>query len=267
MADRSDPRASTTYRVALVLLSFSADDTWLGVSEIARRLSLSKAVVHRILQTLTDTGLVRYDEQTRRYALGPAALGLGRIGAARNELLQAGQPAIAHLSQLTGETATLAARVGHGRVYVGQVESSQHIRIAIQIGEHQSLTNGASGLSILAFMPEDVVELVLSVPLPQFTPRTVVDPAAIRARLAEIRDRGWSMTASERVPHSASIAAPVFDAARNPVGSLSVAYLDSRFHDEDVPVVAQLVLGAAAWASRRLADLGGDAASDDAPRP
>jgi len=250
-----DRKASTTLRVAHVLLALAEDEAWLGVSELARRLSLSKAVVHRILQTLIETGLVRYDAGTHRYALGPAALALGRAGTRRSELLAAGHPVIAHLSQLTGETTTLAARAGHGRVYVGQVESSQHIRIAIRIGEHQTLTNGASGLSILAFLSQADIELALSVPVPQFTPRTVVDPDAIRARLAVIRERGWAMTASERVPHSSSIAAPIFDAAGDAVGSLSVAYLDSRFHDEDVPEVARLVLASARQASERLAHL------------
>jgi DNA-binding IclR family transcriptional regulator len=255
--DVQDPRTSTTQRVAHVLLALGGDEPWLGVTELARRLDLSKAVVHRILQSLLDTGLVRYDESGRRYALGPAAVSLGRTAGRRTEIAEAAAPLLAHLSQLTGETTTLAARVGHGRVYVDQVESSQHIRIAIRIGEHQALTNGASGLSILAFLPEADVDLALSVPVPQFTVRTVVDPAAIRERLAEIRERGWASTSSERVPHSSSIAAPVLDAAGDPVGSLSVAYLDARFPDEDVPEVARLVTDAAQRASERLAQIQG----------
>ncbi len=255
MGNVQDQKASTTLRVAQVLLAFAEDTTWLGVTEIAHRLSLSKAVVHRILQTLVETGLLRYDAQPRRYALGPSAVALGRAGMQRSELLEAAGPAIAHLSRVTGETTTLAARVGHGRVYVGQVESSRHIRIAIRIGEHQALTNGASGLSILAFMPQADVDLALSTPVPQFTPRTLTAPEAIRERLAVIRERGWAMTESERVPHSSSIAAPISDASGGVVGSLSVAYLDSRFHDEDVPAVAELVLASARQASEQLVRL------------
>jgi DNA-binding IclR family transcriptional regulator len=253
--DVQDTRSSTTQRVAQVLLALGGEEPWLGVTDLARRLDLGKAVVHRILQQLLDTGLVRYDESGRRYALGPAAVSLGRTAGRRTEIVAAAAPVLAHLSQVTGETTTLAARVGHGRVYVDQVESSQHIRIAIRIGEHQALTNGASGLSILAFLPPADVDLALAVPVPRFTPRTVVDPAAIRERLALIRERGWASTSSERVPHSSSIAAPVLDGAGEAVGSLSVAYLDSRFPDEDVPEVAHLVTDAARRASDRLRSL------------
>ena len=49
----------------------------LGVTEIAQRLGLSKAVVHRILASFRAKGFVELDESTRRYSLGPKILFLG----------------------------------------------------------------------------------------------------------------------------------------------------------------------------------------------
>ena len=64
-------------RVADVLLLFTdGPDAW-GVSAIARELGLSKAVVHRILQTLVDRRLLVADPATRGYLLGPASAALG----------------------------------------------------------------------------------------------------------------------------------------------------------------------------------------------
>ena len=48
----------TAARVADVLLLFTRGPAALGVSEIARQLGLSKAVVHRILQSLASRSLV-----------------------------------------------------------------------------------------------------------------------------------------------------------------------------------------------------------------
>lgn len=246
--------SSGTVRTARVLVALGGHDAPVGVSQLSRELEISKTAVHRILRSLVASGLATADPATRRYELGPAAIGLGRRAAAHSRLVNATAPYLAHLGALTGETTTLAARVGHRRVYVDQVESSRHIRIAIGIGETQSLANGASGLSILAFVSPLDIDLVLSTPLPRFTPRTVVDPAEIRARLETIRQRGWAHTSSERVPHSSSIAAPVFDAVGAPVGSVSVAYLESRFPDQEAAEVAKLVLAAAQGASDRLRD-------------
>ena len=69
---------ATVERAADVLVLFSeSGERTLGVTEIAQRLTLSKAAVHRILASLRTRALVEVDETTRRYSLGPAAFALG----------------------------------------------------------------------------------------------------------------------------------------------------------------------------------------------
>jgi IclR family acetate operon transcriptional repressor len=245
-------KVSTTERVAQVLTVFAGGERWLGVSEIARRLDLGKAVVHRILQTLVDTGLLAYDAQTRLYSLGPTALSLGRNASRDSDLRAAGMPVISHLAAVTGETTTLTALLGHNRYYVGQIESSQPIRITINLGQQVPLTGGASGLSILAFMPEVDIDLALSRPITQYTELTQTDPDEIRERLALIRERGWATSSGERVVLSSSIAAPIFGLSGLPAGSLSVAFLASRIVGHSTDELATLVCESAAAASTSL---------------
>ncbi|MCM6762849.1 IclR family transcriptional regulator [Rathayibacter sp. ZW T2_19] len=251
-----DPaRASTTERVAHVLLALGTGGRRLGVSELSRELGLSKAVVHRILQTLVTCGLVAFDASARRYRLGPAAVALGRAAERDSELREAAMPVIAHLAAVTGETTTLSARVGHRRFYVGQVESSQPIRITITIGEHLGLAVGASGHAILAHLGERDVDLVLSEPVPSVTSRTMVDPVLIRERLALIRERGWAESEGERVRESSSISAPVFDVSGDVVGALSIAFLASRLDTTRKDAFAELVRAASREASESLGRL------------
>ncbi|MFG6444448.1 IclR family transcriptional regulator [Microbacterium sp. P06] len=252
MPTSSENPISTTTRVAQVLLAFGGADGPLGVSEIARTCGLSKAVVHRILQSLVETHLVAYVPTERRYSLGPAAFALGRHAAGGNDLRAAGLPVISHLGRVTGETTTLTERFGHHRQYVAQIVSTNPIRITIRLGETVPLWSGASGLSILAFMDAVDIDYILSTSRSEYTSATVTDAGEIRARLAEIRERGWAHTAGERVRYSSSIAAPVFDLEGVPVGSLSVAYLVDRLGSADHFALAELVTSAAADASERL---------------
>jgi IclR family acetate operon transcriptional repressor len=245
-------KVSTTQRVAQVLTIFAGGDRWLGVSEISRRLDLGKAVVHRILQTLVEAGLLSYSADTRLYCLGPTALSLGRNAARDNDVRTAAMPIISHLAAITGETTTVTAVSGHNRYYVGQVESAQHIRITINVGQQVPMAAGASGLSILAFMSERDIDLALSVPLIRYTDRTVTDPQLIRERLVTIREQGWASSEGERVLHSSSIAAPIFDITGAPAGSLSVAYLASRIIFSSTDELAALVCTAAADATAAL---------------
>ncbi|WP_432532954.1 IclR family transcriptional regulator [Kineococcus arenarius] len=244
-------RPSTSERVARVLLAFADGDRCLGVSEIARRLQLSKAVVHRILQTLVGTGLVSFAAGDHTYRLGPAAHALARHADHHSELRAAAVPVINRLALVTGETTILSARNGYRRIYVHQVESDQPVRITISLGRSYPLTVGANGLAVLARLPDDDVEQALRVPLEKYTERTVTDPAAIRARLIAIRRQGWASSSGERVPMSTSIAAAVLDAHGSPVGSLSVGFLTSRFSDQSFDEMAALVRDAGEEASQR----------------
>jgi IclR family acetate operon transcriptional repressor len=243
---------STTLRVTQVLMAFVDAERPLGVSEIARSCTLSKAVVHRILQTLVESALVDYLPDLRQYTPGPRMIALGRAAARSNLLHKAAMPVISNLAHRTRETATLTERRGHGRHYIGLIESTNPIRITVRLNEDAPLWSGASGLSILAFMPPDDVDFVLREERIPYTRSTVTDEVTIRERLAEIRARGWAHTAGERVQHSSSIAAPIFDSQDTPVGSLSVAFLEDRLLDSEHVDLAKLVTTAAREASARL---------------
>ena len=65
------PGTETAARVADVLLLFAGGPQYLGVSAISRELGLSKAVVHRILQSLVSREMLRTDPGVPGYRLGP----------------------------------------------------------------------------------------------------------------------------------------------------------------------------------------------------
>ncbi|WP_170228458.1 IclR family transcriptional regulator [Nesterenkonia populi] len=250
MEHTSTTSPSVTGRVAQTLLAFNGAGRWQGVSELARELGLSKSVVHRILQQLVQTGLVRYDTTRRAYALGPASVALGMRASAEDDLRAAAMPAISKLAEVTGETTTLSARIGYRRCYVAQIESMQRIRITVSIGEHTPLTVGASGICMLAQLPSEQVNDVLSLPIPSLTPRTPTDPEVLRNRLESIKEQGWATTRSEHVPLSQGIAAPITNADGLPAGSLSIGFLASRLEGQAIDKYAALVVEAAKRASQ-----------------
>ncbi|TFH98700.1 IclR family transcriptional regulator [Micrococcus lylae] len=243
---------STTGRVVRVLLAFSEGKTELGVSEIGRMSGLSKAVAHRILQELCAAHVVEQDRQTRKYRLGSAALALGDAAAASSRLRAEGLPTLAELAEVTGETATLSARVGYRRLYVGQVESSRLIRISVQVGLSLPLTVGASGQAMLAFLPEREIEWVLNRPVPAMSDRTETRPERIRGRLEHVREVGYARTDSERVAEAVSFAAPVFNSYKEVVGAVSVAALASRVEPDREAELGDDVVAASRELSRRL---------------
>lgn len=247
------PAESTTARVSEVLLAFAGAEHPLGVTDIARRTGLSKAVVHRIVQELCNNAWVWQNPKTRKYQPGMSAFALSDAANQSSQFRRYGMELLADLTERTGETSTLSGRIGHRRVYVGQVESSRLVRISVQVGAALPLTVGASGAAILAFLPESEIEAALRVPVPAMSERTMTEPTDIRSRLAETLRRGYAVTEGERVAEAVSIAAPVRNRFGEVIGSISVAALASRMSPEREQALAADVVETADALSAHLA--------------
>ncbi|RGE16304.1 IclR family transcriptional regulator [Leucobacter sp. wl10] len=236
------PADSTTARVAEVLLAFAGSKEPIGITDIARATGLSKAVVHRIVQTLCASGFLWQNHETRKYQVGFAAFSLVDSANQTSKFRRHGMEVLANLAETTGETTTLSGRIGHRRVYVGQVESRQLVRISVEVGAAHPLTIGASGAAILAFLPEDEVEAVLNAPVPAMSATTITEPELLRERLRAVRRDGFARTTGERVRDSTSFAAPVRNRFDEVIGAISVAALTSRLtHERERALAAQAI--------------------------
>lgn len=242
----------TAARVVDVLLLFTDAPSTLGVTRIARELGLSKAVVHRILQTLVTRGMVVFDPASREYRLGPAVSALGARALRDSDLRSAALELMRELRDETQETATLTALVPGGRVYLDQVTGTHEIKMTVELGRRFPLHAGSSGKCMLAFLGEEAREAVLAAPLAALTPNTVTDAEALRAELKVIYDSGYAHSDGERQHDAGSVAAAVFGATGEVIGAISVCGPRYRVTPEFVHEIAPRVISAAERISRRM---------------
>lgn len=237
-------------RVADVLLLFARSDRALGVSQIARSLSLSKAVVHRILQSLTSRSLLQPVPEDSTYILGPAATTLGAKAWSQMDVRALSSPILRQLRDATRETTTLSVLVGHQRIYLDQFESPQEVKMVVDLGPRFPLHSGASSRSILAFLPpaftEEAIRQLSAI-------RPTLDAEAYRADLERVRERGYAVSRNERNTGAASIAAPFFDTGRNVMGSISSSGPVFRYGEEGHEDHVRLVMQAATAITAALA--------------
>lgn len=240
-------------RAVDVLLLFGEPDvTDLGVTEIASRRGLSKAVVHRILSSFRAKGFVEVDEASRRYRLGPAALRLGLAYLDRVDVRELARPELESLVAATDETATLSIRAGWQRIYLDQVTPARDVKMVVQLGQAVPLHAGSSSKAFLAFLPRtEQEEYLSSQPLEALSDLTITDRGALRAELDEIAASGYATSLGERMAGTASTAAPILGHDRSPVAVVSVCGPLERFRDE-IDDVVPLLLAATGRLSARL---------------
>lgn len=224
----------------------------LGVTEIASALAMPKAAVHRVLASLRGRGLVELDPRTHRYSLGVAAMRLGLSYLDGIDVRAMARLELIDLCQTTRETATLSVPLGaRSRIYVDQVLPDREVIMSVTQGEPYPLHAGASSRALLAFQSRAKIDAYLEhAHLEAITPDTVVDVAALRADLDEIRDRGWALSVAERKEGAASVAAPVRNHEGNAIAVVSVCGPRERFLG-NVDACRDALLGVTRELSRR----------------
>lgn len=232
-------------RVADVLLAFSSCDEGLGVSALARQLGLSKAVVHRILQSLVAKGLLHHSLDRGVYELGPAIAILGARSLSRLDIRDVARPELVRLRDATRETTTLSLLDNDRRAYVEQFVSPREIKMTVDIGRSYPLHAGASSLVILANLAEADRNRILDGQLPSLTGETITDREQLLERLQAIRGQGYAASRGERQSGAASVAAPIFSSAGVVVGAISLCGPEFRFDDDAIARFIPMVLDVA----------------------
>ncbi len=225
----------TAHKAAQLLRQFSRMEPELGVRDLARRLDMDSASVHRLLRALLAERFIEQDAATRRYRLGFGVLDLAAVRISQHGLLTIAPSHLERLRDETGETAALLVADRLEAVCLAVVESRHAVRVGYDIGERVPLHASAGGQVLLAHFEEAYRRAVYAAGLTRYTPRTLTDPAALEDRLARIRaDRsGWAE--DSYFEGIVSAAAPVMDPKQNVAGVVTLAAPMHRCGVADLP--------------------------------
>ena len=221
-------------RAIAILDCFSVENPQLGVREIARQLGMSASTVGRLLASLNTLGLLSQDPSSRLYRLGPKMMGYSMVYTVSLDIRAGARPMLEELFRLTNETVSLYVLAGDQRICADCIESSERLRVVVRAGEHMPLHAGSSGKALLAFMPPEDVERILSKPLQAMTSKTITDKESILEDLKTIQEKGYAVSHGERFEDVIGVAAPVFDRTGKVVAAINVAGPGMRFTDECV---------------------------------
>ncbi len=220
-----------------------------SLSEISEALSISKSTAFAILRTLHGDGLVRYDEESRRYALGMALLSLGEAAANQLDHLASVTPLLSGIVAQTGLTGLVAQPTDDGLLIVHKEEGTADVRATMSVGQVVPLGAGGIGKAHAAFTAPERRRRWRPI---AFTPRSIVDPARYAAELAAARRRGYATSFEEYRLGVNAVAAPVFDRDGRVVLLVSLIGFASSLTRENAPGYGERLAGLAATASRRL---------------
>lgn len=222
---RTRNSATLVVRKAVQLLNCFATSGQrsLGVTELSDLTGWPKSTVSRLLAALEDGGLLRQDAATGRYLPGLQLVALAGAALASDALYLVSHPHLVTLAERSGETANLSLLDAGQLLTIDEVASAQPIKFSGWVGVRHSLHGSSSGKVLLAALPDDRREAILTAGLAPVTPQTITDAQRLAHELERVRVTGYALSVEELVPGLTSAAAPVCDHSGAVVAAISAA--------------------------------------------
>lgn len=227
----------------------------IGVSELARVTQIPKSSVQRCLVTLQQAGWLRVvDREHARWGVTMKALAIGLRGAGEQDLRDLAAPVVEGLAAETDETVQLGLRDGEDYVIVATQDSTQVVRVFLEIGTRVPLRATSAGVAIMSRLePADVDEL-LKHELREFAHSPVASSDELREEIKRTARRGYALNASGWFrPHVASIAAAITDTSGRPIAGLTLSIPQMRYDSAQEKALARLVVAGADEISKLIA--------------
>lgn len=253
---RGIPGAQAVSRAAQLLrLVTASGERGAGLNELARASGLSRSTAHRLLSALRAEGLVDREEGDTRWMPGPELFLMGSVAAARYDVTALARDIVRSLAVKTEESAFLSVRRADETVCLLREEGSFPIRsFVLSEGVRFPLGVASAGLAILAFLPDHDVDAYLE-RHPELAARwgRAHGEQPLRRRLAETKERGYSINPGLIVEGSWGIGAAVFDRSGRPEWALSLTGVEFRFGPDRIAELGRTLLAHAHQLSARIA--------------
>jgi DNA-binding IclR family transcriptional regulator len=240
-ATTTAPAIQTVERAALILDAFTPAQPFLSLNEITRRLGTSKATAHRYTKALRAAKLLRYDERTALFSLGPQVLTLGAAARAGLPIISAAEPFMERLLHKVNETVVLSVWDGESPIVVRSVDNTDRvIRISVRVGSRLDPVQSAQGRVFCAWRPDEVPALA----------KALRSDKTLRAELDTIRSEGISVNVAA-VNGVRTLAAPVFQGSAL-VGTMAIVGTTASVAPESRGPLAEALLATTSELSAHL---------------
>lgn len=188
-----------------------------------------KATLYRMLQTLTSTRMLSFDDERSTYAPGVRLVRLAHAAWSQSSLAPIARAHLDALSLDLGETVHLAQLDSGQVLYVDKRNAARPVEMFSEAGKVGPAYCTGVGKAMLAYLPQDALaDAILRQSFHRHTAHTLADPDALQADLVAIRARGHAYDIEEHEVGIICIAMPILTGSGRPLGAMSITGTTNR---------------------------------------
>lgn len=187
-----------------ILKAVAAAGRPVALSDIASRLDMSAAKVHRYLVSLIEAEVV-IQRENGSYDLGPAAADIGVAAIARVDVINRAADGLPELVDRSGCTAMLSVFGTMGPTIVRWERAYPPLITALGVGSVLPVTRSATGHAFLTWLPDRIIKPFV------MAERDGSAPVDIDKVRAQVRSAGVAVARETYIPGLFALASPVLD--------------------------------------------------------
>lgn len=207
------------------------------------------------MQLLGQHGLVDRAPNGQQYRSGVEFFRLASLVLEKTDLVDVAEPILRSVVEACNEVCFLIQYLPATKrvMVVRKVDSTHPLRYDIPLFEPSTMLWGATGRSVLAFLPPDELDAVLNEShASPVTGQRLQSRKELLRELQNIRDVGYVCTRGQKMPGAVGIGAPVFGSNGTINGSICITLPQARFEPKSERSLAKLAVNAAAQLSTAL---------------
>ena len=219
------PRLSEIAKqTARILKAFTKENKEWSISELAKHLGYAKSSVHGIVQALVKEEILERKTDTGLYSYGIKIISFGLLVLSEIEVRKVARPYLKDIAEITGETVFLCMCVDKKIKIVDAIESSNSLKVSLDIGSELPKDRGAAAKILYAYLPEEERKSIEE--------NKLIDTSIIRQALPFFLKKGFVFSEEEVYENINAIAAPILNSNGKLEAIVAVGGLSSRFNRE-----------------------------------
>lgn len=211
----------------------------LTVAELVTSCELERPTVHRIVQALERQGLLQRPTGSKRYVLGEYCRQMAAAFADRADLRSVCEPVLRSVSEETGNSTFLIARVGYETICLARVVGSYPVQVlTVNVGMRNPLGVGAGGLAILSTMTVDEQNECIRANAKRLGSYGSLNESTLRSLIRAAQRRGHAIIGHYNAPGVVAVGVAMRNASGAVLGSITTSSIDSRMTRDDQQAAA-----------------------------
>lgn len=247
--------AGTVERTIFVMRAIARANGEATLKDISEAVSLPRSTTHRLLGLLSDVGIVEQSAKTNAYRAGPELYQMAARVVSNYSVQELAAPFLVRLVEKLGETCLLLRYIRPSKEVLLEhyADGPSQLRYFFRFSQPLSLVWGAPGRSILAHLPDDEVNEVLSLTHPKSLSDEALPAHEDMWRLLKvIKKDGYARSSGQQVDGAVGFAVPVFMGDGSVFGSICATIPQHRFAADMEPEIASVLQSEAAGLSAAL---------------